>query len=92
VQRAQKKMLDVLNSVGMGESVLRMIERRHRADVYLALGGMVRVIQIATDELKLLSQSCIQYAQLDSTAASVDAAEAALLRRCYVQSLWQCLG
>jgi Golgi SNAP receptor complex protein 2 len=41
VQRAQKKMLDVLNSVGMGESVLRMIERRHRADVYLALGGMV---------------------------------------------------
>jgi Golgi SNAP receptor complex protein 2 len=44
VQRAQKKMLDVLNSVGMGESVLRMIERRHRADVYLALGGMVRVI------------------------------------------------
>jgi Golgi SNAP receptor complex protein 2 len=49
VQRAQKKMLDVLNSVGMGESVLRMIERRHRADVYLALGGMVRAIQIASD-------------------------------------------
>ncbi|WIA22152.1 hypothetical protein OEZ85_004488 [Tetradesmus obliquus] len=40
IKRAQKKMLDVLNSVGMGESVLRMIERRHKADVYLALGGM----------------------------------------------------
>ncbi|KAF6252308.1 Qb-snare protein, Bos1/Membrin family [Scenedesmus sp. NREL 46B-D3] len=43
IKRAQRKMLDVLNSVGMGESVLRMIERRHRADVYLALGGMATV-------------------------------------------------
>lgn len=41
-QAAQRKALDVLNSVGMGESVLRMIERRHRSDLYLALGGMVR--------------------------------------------------
>jgi golgi SNAP receptor complex member 2 len=40
-QAAQRKALDVLNSVGMGESVLRMIERRHRSDLYLALGGMV---------------------------------------------------
>jgi hypothetical protein len=41
-QKAQKKMLDVINSVGLGESVLKMIERRHKGDLYLALGGMVR--------------------------------------------------
>lgn len=35
-------MLDVLNSVGLGESVLKMIERRHRTDLYIAVGGMVR--------------------------------------------------
>lgn len=40
IKAAQRKALDVLNSVGMGESVLRMIERRHRSDLYLALGGM----------------------------------------------------
>jgi Golgi SNAP receptor complex protein 2 len=52
VQRAQKKMLDVLNSVGMGESVLRMIERRHKADVYIALGGMVSAQCICASCLK----------------------------------------
>lgn len=41
-QEAQRKVLDVINSVGLGDSVLRMIERRHRGDLYLALGGMVR--------------------------------------------------
>lgn len=41
LQKAQKKMLDIINSVGLGESVMKMIERRHRADLYLALGGMV---------------------------------------------------
>lgn len=41
-QAAQKKMLDVINSVGLGESVLRMIERRHKTDAYIAIGGMVR--------------------------------------------------
>ena len=35
-------MLDVINSVGLGDSVLRMIERRHKGDTYIALGGMVR--------------------------------------------------
>lgn len=42
-QSAQKKALDVLNSVGLGESVLRMIERRQRLDTYTAYGGMVSV-------------------------------------------------
>jgi hypothetical protein len=78
VQRAQKKMLDVLNSVGMGESVLRMIERRHRADVYLALGGMVRMT--ARDQLKLMFEVafCFECAQTDSMAAAVEAAGGAL--------------
>lgn len=40
-QKAQKKMLDVINSVGLSSSVLKMIERRHKNDLYLALGGMV---------------------------------------------------
>lgn len=34
-------MLDVINSVGLSSSVLKMIERRHKNDLYLALGGMV---------------------------------------------------
>eukprot|EP00878_Enallax_costatus_P020018 GHUV01021146.1.p3 GENE.GHUV01021146.1~~GHUV01021146.1.p3 ORF type:complete len:103 (+),score=19.48 GHUV01021146.1:823-1131(+) len=40
IKKAQRKMLDVINSVGLGESVLKVIERRHRSDLYLALGGM----------------------------------------------------
>lgn len=43
-QSAQKKVLDVINSVGLGDSVLRMIERRHEGDTYLALGGMGAVM------------------------------------------------
>lgn len=41
LQKAQRKMLDVINSVGLGEAVLKMIERRHKSDLYLAFGGMV---------------------------------------------------
>ncbi|KAI8474350.1 MAG: Qb-snare protein, Bos1/Membrin family [Monoraphidium minutum] len=44
IKAAQKKMLDVINSVGLGDSVLRMIERRHRTDAYIALGGMAVVV------------------------------------------------
>ena len=42
IKRAQRRVLDVMNSVGMGDSMLRLIERRQRSDVYLAIGGMVR--------------------------------------------------
>eukprot|EP00775_Hariotina_reticulata_P002134 gene2134-2453_t len=44
IKKAQKKMLDVINSVGLGESVLKMIERRHKGDLYLALGGVGVVV------------------------------------------------
>lgn len=31
----------MINSVALGGSVLKMIERRHKNDLFLALGGMV---------------------------------------------------
>jgi Golgi SNAP receptor complex protein 2 len=34
-------VLDVLNSVGLGETLLRLIERRQRMDIWLTYGGMV---------------------------------------------------
>lgn len=47
-QKAQKKMLDVINSVGLSGSMLKVIERRHKADTYLALGSMVRLGRVHT--------------------------------------------
>ncbi|GFR51312.1 hypothetical protein Agub_g13677 [Astrephomene gubernaculifera] len=41
LKAAQKKALDVLNTVGLGESLLRLIERRQRMDKYTAYGGML---------------------------------------------------
>ncbi|GBF98735.1 hypothetical protein Rsub_11284 [Raphidocelis subcapitata] len=41
IKAAQRKVLDVMNSVGLGDSVLRAIERRHKADAYIAAGGMI---------------------------------------------------
>ncbi|KXZ49514.1 MEMB1 protein [Gonium pectorale] len=48
LKAAQKKALDVLNTVGLGESMLRMIERRQRMDVYTAYGGMVVILLVVT--------------------------------------------
>ena len=44
VQAAQRKALDVLNSVGLSDSVLRLIDRRQRLDKWLTYGGMVLVV------------------------------------------------
>ncbi|KAG2446607.1 hypothetical protein HYH02_008592 [Chlamydomonas schloesseri] len=41
LKSAQKKALDVLNTVGLGESLLRLIERRQRMDMWTAYGGML---------------------------------------------------
>jgi Golgi SNAP receptor complex protein 2 len=41
MQSAQRKMLDVLNSVGLSDSVLRVIERRQRMDKWITYGGML---------------------------------------------------
>ena len=35
-------MLDVLNTVGLSDSLLRVIDRRHKLDRWLTYGGMVR--------------------------------------------------
>ena len=40
-QSAQRKALDVLNSIGLSDSVLRMIDRRQQWDKWLTYGGMV---------------------------------------------------
>ena len=41
LQKAHRKVLDVLNSVGLGETLLKLIERRQRMDIYMTYGGMV---------------------------------------------------
>jgi hypothetical protein len=41
MQAAQRKMLNVLHSIGLGDTLLRWIERRQRMDMSLAYGGMV---------------------------------------------------
>ena len=40
-QAAQRKMFDVLNNVGLSDSLLRVIDRRHKMDRWLTYGGMV---------------------------------------------------
>ncbi|KAM7274330.1 hypothetical protein ACFE04_028994 [Oxalis oulophora] len=46
LKRAQRKALDVLNTVGLSNSVLRLIERRNRLDKYIKYIGMVLTVVI----------------------------------------------
>ncbi|KAG2483470.1 hypothetical protein HYH03_017653 [Edaphochlamys debaryana] len=46
LKAAHKKALDVLNTVGLGESLLRMIERRQRSDIVTAYAGMVVIFLV----------------------------------------------
>ncbi|MQL93896.1 hypothetical protein Taro_026543 [Colocasia esculenta] len=46
LKRAQRKALDVLNTVGLSNSLLKLIERRHRTDKWIAYGGMTAVAVI----------------------------------------------
>lgn len=43
-QRAQRKALDILNTVGLSNSVLKLVERRHRVDKWIAYTGMAVTI------------------------------------------------
>ncbi|CAN6843836.1 unnamed protein product, partial [Brassica oleracea] len=43
---AQRKALDVLNTVGLSNSVLRLIERRNRVDTWIKYVGMIATIVI----------------------------------------------
>ena len=43
LKNAHRKVLDVLNTVGMSDSVLRIAERRISVDKLIAYGGMLFV-------------------------------------------------
>ncbi|KAF7815686.1 membrin-11-like [Senna tora] len=44
LKSAQRKALDVLNTVGISTSVLRLIERRHRVDQWIKYAGMILTV------------------------------------------------
>ena len=44
VKRAQRKAFDVLNTLGLSDSILRMAERRQRMDQWLVYGGMTFIL------------------------------------------------
>ncbi|GMI79033.1 membrin 11 [Hibiscus trionum] len=46
LKRAQRKALDVLNTVGLSNSVLRLIERRNRVDTWIKYAGMISTVVI----------------------------------------------
>lgn len=47
MQSAHRRALDVVNSVGFGDSLLRMIERRQRLDIWLVYGGLALLLLVA---------------------------------------------
>ncbi|KAJ7294936.1 hypothetical protein O6H91_Y223500 [Diphasiastrum complanatum] len=44
LKSAQRKALDILNTVGLSNSLLRIIEKRHRIDKWVSYVGMFVVI------------------------------------------------
>ncbi|XP_026436458.1 membrin-11-like [Papaver somniferum] len=46
LKRAQRKALDILNTVGLSNSVLKLVERRHRVDKWIAYSGMILTVII----------------------------------------------
>eukprot|EP01025_Chloroclados_australasicus_P020715 TRINITY_DN2185_c0_g1_i1.p2 TRINITY_DN2185_c0_g1~~TRINITY_DN2185_c0_g1_i1.p2 ORF type:complete len:222 (+),score=25.79 TRINITY_DN2185_c0_g1_i1:164-829(+) len=44
LKRTQRRVLDMINSLGLSESLLKLIERRQRMDMWLVYGGMVVVV------------------------------------------------
>ncbi|KAL0914376.1 hypothetical protein M5K25_014720 [Dendrobium thyrsiflorum] len=46
LKRAQRKALDILNTVGLSNSVLKLIERRHSVDKWIAYSGMVITVVV----------------------------------------------
>jgi hypothetical protein len=46
VQKEHRKALDVLNTVGLSNSVLKLIERRHRVDNWIKYAGMILTLVI----------------------------------------------
>lgn len=46
LKRAQRKALDILNTVGLSNSVLKLIERRHHVDKWIAYAGMIITVVV----------------------------------------------
>ncbi|KAL1209908.1 Membrin-11 [Cardamine amara subsp. amara] len=46
LKSAQRKALDVLNTVGLSNSVLRLIERRNRVDTWIKYAGMIATVVV----------------------------------------------
>ncbi|KAI5062029.1 hypothetical protein GOP47_0022568 [Adiantum capillus-veneris] len=46
LKHAQRKALDILNTVGLSNSVLKLVERRHRVDKWISYVGMVATVVI----------------------------------------------
>jgi Golgi SNAP receptor complex protein 2 len=46
LKRARRRLLDVANGAGLGESLLRLAERRQRGDAAIVYGGMLAVTAI----------------------------------------------
>lgn len=55
VQKAHRKALDVINSVGLGETLLKLIERRQRMDIWITYGGMVSSMGVLCARVHLMS-------------------------------------
>ena len=71
----------MLNSVGLGESLLKMIERRQRMDIYMAYGGMVRWVDACTHahmhaHTHACTQSCNELLHADMRGQLIDAGPA----------------
>jgi Golgi SNAP receptor complex protein 2 len=54
LKSAQRKAYDVLNSVGMGNRLMRVIERRQKVDRWIAYGGMLVTVIILIVVIKWL--------------------------------------
>ncbi|EHA8590899.1 Membrin [Cocos nucifera] len=66
VIRAQRKALDILNTVGLSNSVLKLIERRHRVDKWIAYAGpiAINIVPAVIAVIEMYSQtidSCIDF-------------------------------
>jgi Golgi SNAP receptor complex protein 2 len=54
LKSAQRKAYDGLNSVGMGNRLMRVIERRQKVDRWIAYGGMLVTVIILIVVIKWL--------------------------------------
>lgn len=41
LKRAHRRVLDVINSVGLGETLLKLIEKRQKTDAWILYGGII---------------------------------------------------